>query len=278
MIAAATAMTKQDFDAIVGLAYDAAGLVFAPGKQTMVASRLAPLMRAGGCQSMAEYLARVQRDAAERDRLIGALTTNHTAFFRECHHFRHVQSTLRPELVRRLEAGGRARFWSAGCSTGAEVYSLAMVMLGTDRERGHRLASSDMRFLATDIAEHALAVGTAGQWPVAEADAVPEQFARLWFETDQGQATINPLIRNLVSFRQLNLMLQWPMTGLFDAIFCRNVMIYFDASTKNRLLERLAGLLQPGGFLYIGHSERVTGPAEQMVVQVGNTIYSRVQP
>lgn len=274
-LAAAGAMTPQDFGTIAGMVHDAAGLVVHPGKTMMVASRLAPLLRRHGDATMKDYLDRVRRDPAEHDSMLGALTTNHTGFFREGHHFSHVHSIVRPALVQRLLDGGRVRLWSAGCSTGAEVYSLAMVMLGSDSSAARRLQTSDLRLLATDIAEHALAVGRKACWPAAEMAAVPEPLRRLWCDEADGAVTINAALRDLVSIRRLNLIEDWPITGTFDAIFCRNVMIYFDAATKQRLVCRFAQHLEPGGFLYIGHSERITGAAAALLEPAGNTIYRR---
>lgn len=264
-----------DFRAISSLVYQEAGIVLPPGKAMLVYSRISPLVRASGCGTFAAYVERLAHDRAERNRTVSALTTNHTFFYREEHHFRHFAETARPPLVKALEAGKPVRIWSAGCSSGEETWSLAMTLLGEDRPAGRKLAQHDLRILASDIAPHALAKAEAARYEASDLKPVPAPLRQAWVRQSAGLADMVPELREIVRFRPLNLLGQWPMKRPFDVIFCRNVMIYFDLPTKERLVERFARQLVPGGFLYIGHSERATGPAAALLEPVGPTIYQR---
>lgn len=265
----------EDFRAISEIAYREAGIVLPEGKAMLVYSRLAPLVRESGCATFGAYVLRIREVGDERQKAICALTTNHTFFYRESHHFDHFRDSLRPHLVRRLEQGGSVRMWSAGCSSGEETWSLAMTLLGPDRKAGQALAKRDVRILASDIATHALNKATAARYRSEDLKPVPDDLRNAWSTSDGETAEIAPDARALVRFRSLNLLGDWPMQGRFDVIFCRNVMIYFDTPTKERLVARFARMLQPEGTLYIGHSERVTGPALDQLVPMGPTIYRR---
>jgi len=265
----------DDFRAISDIAYRETGIVLPEGKAMLVYSRLAPLVRDSGCATFGAYVLRIREVDEERQKAICALTTNHTFFYRESHHFDHFRDSLRPQLIRRLEQGGSVRMWSAGCSSGEETWSLAMTLLGPDRQAGLALAKRDVRILASDIATHALTKATAARYRSEDLKPVPEALRKAW-TTGHGESTeIAPEVRAMVRFRTLNLLGEWPMQGQFDVIFCRNVMIYFDTPTKERLVARFAGMLQPDGTLYVGHSERVTGPALDQLVPMGPTVYRR---
>ncbi len=268
----------QDFAAISRIVYEGAGIVLAQTKSMLVYSRLAPLVRNTNSGTFGAYIQRLKTDAAERTRAIEALTTNHTFFYRESHHFEHFAAQVRPGLLRGLAAGQPLRMWSAGCSSGEETWSLVLTLLGADRSEGRRIAESDTLVLATDLASHVLTKAEAGRYPAEDLAPIPAPLREAWSRPvpgDAGQAEIGPEARGLVRFRMLNLQGEWPLTRPFDVIFCRNVMIYFDQPTKERLVSRLVAQLRPGGHLYIGHSERATGPAEAELTQVGPTIYQR---
>lgn len=266
----------SDFAAVRDIVYGEAGIVLPPSKAMLVYSRLAPLVRSSGAGTFADYVRRIGSDGEERRRAVSALTTNHTFFFRETHHFDHFARSVRPGAVAALERGKPVRFWSAGCSSGEEVWSLAFTMLGEDRPVGRMLVKRDLRILATDIAPHALETATSAVYPAASLDAVPPALRRLWVAQRGNDAEIASEPREIVRFRELNLLGEWPLRVKFDAIFCRNVMIYFDQPTKERLVARFAERLVEGGFLYIGHSERVTGAAAATLQPVGPTIYRKV--
>jgi chemotaxis protein methyltransferase CheR len=267
--------SDADFRAIAEIAYESAGIVLPQGKAMLVYSRIAPLVRKAGCGTFANYIARIRSDGEEQARVVAALTTNHTFFYRESHHFEHFAQQVRPGLVRRLHAGEPVRLWSAGCSSGEETWSLVMTLLGSDRAEGTRLAGKDLRVLASDIAPHALAKATAATYPAKEIEQVPEHLRKPWTAESGGSVRIGDTARSIVRFRSLNLQGAWPISRQFDVIFCRNVMIYFDTPTKERLVARFADALLPDGHLYIGHSERVTGPAARVLQPVGPTIYRK---
>ncbi|WP_374526862.1 protein-glutamate O-methyltransferase CheR [Novosphingobium sp.] len=264
-----------DFDAIARLVYDEAGIVLARGKAMLVYSRIAPLVRNSGCATFSAYLEQVRADPAERMRTVTALTTNHTFFYREEHHFAHFAAEVRPDMVRRLEAGQPVRMWSAGCSSGEETWSLVMTLLGSDLAEGRRIAGRDVLVLASDIAPHALTKAEAARYEAKDLAPVPAALVQNWTRSDGSHAEIGGEARRIVRFRSLNLQGEWPMRGRFDVIFCRNVMIYFDLPTKERLIQRFTQLIAPGGHLYIGHSERATGPAAAELELIGPTIYRR---
>jgi chemotaxis protein methyltransferase CheR len=265
----------EDFQAISEITYREAGIVLPAGKAMLVYSRLAPLVRNSGCATFGSYVMRIRENAAERHKAICALTTNHTFFYREAHHFDHFRETVRPQLLRRLDQGGKVRMWSAGCSSGEETWSLAMTLLGPDRAAGQAIARRDVRILASDIAAHALTRAEAARYRGEDLKPVPDALRRAWTRREGEDVDIAPDVRALVRFRALNLLGDWPMQGRFDVIFCRNVMIYFDNPTKERLVARFAGMLAGEGTLYVGHSERVTGPALDHLVSTAPTVYRR---
>lgn len=244
-----------ELSVIARIVHDAAGIVIAQGKESMVQSRLAKRLRALGMTDYSSYLALVQSPdgADEKARMLSALTTNVTNFFRESHHFEHLRKHALPPLIARARAGGRVRIWSAGCSNGQEPYSIAMVLaeLASDIER------LDIRILATDIDTEMIAIGNAAVYAAEAAAPLPQDLRDRYLASADGKISVRPPARNLVTFRTLNLHSPWPMQGRFDIIFCRNVVIYFDAEMQAVLWRRFELALAPGGWLYVGHSERV---------------------
>ncbi|WP_240161493.1 CheR family methyltransferase [Gluconacetobacter azotocaptans] len=206
------------------------------------------------------------------EKLICALTTNVTSFFREKTHFTHLEEVVVPRLAAQVRAGGRGRLWSAACSTGQEPWSIAMSVLSAFPDaHGH-----DVRVLATDINSDVVSQAAAGIYPRAEAEAISaEKQSRFMEPYGDDALRFTGGIRSLPAFRVLNLNADWPMKGTFAAIFCRNVVIYFDEATRERLWCRLAERLEPGGFLYVGHSERVASKNQCGLEQVAPTIYRK---
>ncbi|MCU6454303.1 protein-glutamate O-methyltransferase CheR [Sphingomonas sp. A2-49] len=266
----------SDHEAIGAFVYAEAGILMPAGKMQLVYGRLAPRVRACGLTRFADYIALIERDPAERTRAIDALTTNHTSFFRESHHFDHFLENAWPALDQRLAARGKVRIWSAACSSGEEPYSLLMAMFGKDRGNGQRLSRTDLRILATDLSTDILAAAKAGRYSPETVSGIPQSLRATWVQRTAEGAEVHPLVRDRVAFRKLNLLEDWPMRGTFDAIFCRNVMIYFDDPTKERLQARLADCLAPGGFLYIGHSERLSASVAPRFTCVGRTTFQKV--
>lgn len=270
------AFGADDHRAVSALAYAEAGIVLPPAKAQLVYGRLAPRVRARGLDSVAAYLRLIETDAAERARTIDALTTNHTSFFREPHHFEDFAARVWPALAERLAQGGRVRLWSAACSSGEEPYTWLLAALGADRRAGEALLRRDLRLLATDLSPSVLATARAGSYPAQTLRTVPGVLRQTWVEETGEGGTIAAAIRAAVAFRSLNLLGDWPIKGRFDAICCRNVMIYFDEPTKARLQSRLADRLAEGGTLYIGHSERLVGAAAARFECIGRTTYRKV--
>lgn len=270
---------EADFRRIASLIHAETGIVLSERKKMLAYSRLAPLVRRSGLTSFSAFLDTLASAPHTMTEVVAALTTNHTYFHREPHHFEHFETVVRPDLLRRVNAGADVRIWSAGCSTGEEIWTLMMVLLGPDRSAGLKLTRARLVALASDISVNALAGARAASYPASALDALPEALRHTWCvaETGKGEPrlAIDPAVQAMVRFRELNLMGDWPMQRPFDVIFCRNVMIYFDIATKERLIERFARQLVPGGYLYIGHSERVSGPAAALLEPVGPTIYRR---
>lgn len=268
--------TAEDFRQVAAMLHADAGIALTEGKATLVYSRLAKRLRALGLQNFRDYCELVASvdGVDERQRMLAALTTNVTRFFREPHHFEHLATQVLPPLLQAAKRGGRVQLWSAGCSTGQEPYSIALTVLNLCPEA----ADLDVRILATDIDPNVCETARQGVYSPEQADGIPADFLRKWFEQAGGDRAgergyaVGESMRRLVSVRELNLIGDWPMKGRFDAIFCRNVVIYFDETTQTEVWRRLIGRLNPGGRLYIGHSERVTGALTQ-IVQDGLTTY-----
>lgn len=267
-------LTDEDFARIAKILYEDSGIALPASKSALVYSRLAKRLRALGLGSFKDYCAHVTSTggAGERMTMLAALTTNVTQFFREQHHFDHLKTTLLPPLLENARRGGRVRIWSAGCSNGHEPYSIALTILSLMPEA----AEYDIRILASDIDPNVVAFGRTGIYDEAALQPVPKELRRRWFQREgEGYGAADEL-RALVSFRELNLIGEWPMRGTFQAIFCRNVTIYFDPPTRERIWSRFCDYLQPEGWLYIGHSERLAGAASAHLVYGGTTAYRRV--
>lgn len=262
-------LTDADFARIRELIYQRAGIVLAEHKREMVYSRLAKRLRHHGLTRFTDYLARLERqpEAREWEAFTNALTTNLTAFFREAHHF-----PLLAEHVR--ERRGPVRVWSAAASTGEEPYSIAMTLT---EALGSRAADAEV--VATDIDTEALEKARAGIYSMEQIRKLDEGRIRRFFQRGRGRqeglARVRPELKAMVDFQSLNLLSpSWSLRGPFDAIFCRNVMIYFDKATQTRILERFAPLLKPDGLLFAGHSENFSYTTEAFRLR-GQTVYVR---
>lgn len=270
------AFTADDFADIANILRAEAGIDLGSSKSTLVYSRLAKRLRMSGLTSFAAYRERIRDDAAERQAMIDALTTNTTSFFREPHHFEHLRCDVLPALMSAARGGRRVRLWSAAASSGQEPYSIAMTVHAADPEAARR----DVRILATDINAEMIRCGLSGFYDGDGVQGVPGAMLKRYFtRTSDGARqgyTATAEIKQLIAFRRLNLLESWPMRGLFDVIFCRNIVIYFNAETQAQLWTRLASKLAMGGHLYIGHSERLIGPSAKSFKPVGVTAYQKV--
>ncbi len=265
------AFTAADFRAVAEELYATSGIHLPDSKAALVYSRLAKRLRALGLRSFKEYVALIRSPEGkeERERLLMALTTNVTRFFREPHHFDHLIETVLAPRADRVKAGAPLRIWSSACSTGQEPYSLALAVLSV----WPNAADLDIRILATDIDANVVRTAKAGVYTSEAIDQIPANYRNRWMAKDESTARtwrMGPEARSLITFNQLNLIGEWPMKKKFDAVFCRNVVIYFDEATQAKLWTRFRGQLAPNGRLYVGHSERVGDPTFE---SDGQTVY-----
>jgi len=248
-----------------------AGIALPDDKATLVYSRLAKRLRALGLESFRQYCKLVTgaEGLDERQQMIVALTTNVTRFFREPHHFDHLKERVLPPLLANARRGGSVRIWSAACSNGQEPYSIALTVLSLMPDAG----DCDVKILATDIDTQMLAEARAGLYSAQIVSAVPGDLRARWFEREGDSFRVAEPVRRLVTFNELNLIGDWPMRRQFQAIFCRNVVIYFEEETQSKMFSRFLPLMSPEARLYIGHSERVCGPAAARLETDGVTTY-----
>lgn len=249
-------LTPAQFARITDLLHEHAGIRMREGKEGLVRARLTKRLRKLGLADFSAYLAYIEKDGARGEfaEMIDALTTNKTSFLREASHFDFLRNSVFPTL------SGPVRIWSAGCSSGEEPYTLAMLC----NEAFSDIATRDVRILCTDISHRVLAQAKAAVYPAENMGDLPAPWLQKYWtkqQDAQGRAVYEAekSLRRLVHFAKLNLMERWPMQGPFDAILCRNVMIYFDKATQQQLVERYWQLLRPGGHLFVGHSESLTG-------------------
>jgi chemotaxis protein methyltransferase CheR len=257
----------RDFERVRGLIYKRAGISLADSKQEMVYSRLARRLRATGIDSFAKYLDDLESGklGEEWESFTNALTTNLTSFFREAHHFpllaEHVKGKREPLTI-----------WCSASSTGEEPYSIAMTVC-----EAFNTLTPNVTIVATDIDTNVLATAANGVYGMDRLDKMsPERQRRFFLKGKgdrEGMARVRPELRNMVTFKQLNLLADsWPISGQFDAIFCRNVMIYFDKATQRKILSRFVPLMKPDALLFAGHSENFLYVSESLKLR-GKTVY-----
>lgn len=264
--------TARDFEAVRRLIYSHAGITLSEAKVDMVYSRLARRLRATGLTSFQDYLALLQGgDAAEWEAFVNALTTNLTSFFREPHHFDILKNFLGTRRERPIT------IWSAAASTGKEPYSIAMTAVEALGD-----ARNHVQILASDLDTQVLHKARERVYPmerIAKMDAGRQRhFFLRGTGSRVGLVKVRPQLQAMVSFFQLNLLdAHWSVKGPLDAIFCRNVMIYFDKPTQYRILQRMKPLLKPDGLLFLGHSEALYHAADLFRLR-GQTVYEHAQP
>jgi chemotaxis protein methyltransferase CheR len=271
-------IATREFKLVQRMIYDQAGIALADSKQIMVHSRLAKRLRELNITNYAEYLDMLQKDpdSDEMIRFINALTTNKTDFFREKHHFQFLTQQLFPKLKAAAEVNGKRklRIWCSASSTGEEPYSLAI----TARQFFGSNSDWDIRILASDIDTQVLTTASNGVYSSDRFADVPSAVQKQYFDRcSRGEDcdwSAKPTLRELITFRRINLQQDWPVHTQFDVIFCRNVMIYFDAATQKRLVERFREKLTDKGYLVIGHSESLFGLSDQFK-PIGETIYQK---
>ena len=261
--------SAADFERVRELIYKHAGISLSPIKQDMVYSRLARRLRARGDRSFSEYLDRAQREPQEWETFVNSLTTNLTSFFREAHHF-----DILAERLKKHAARTPFRIWCSAASTGEEPYSLAI----TACEAFNSL-TPPVHIVATDIDTNVLATAQKGVYGMDRVERLSrERMQRFFLKGTGGQAgfaRIRPELQHLIEFKRINLLDKtWAVQGPFDALFCRNVMIYFDKPTQHGILQRFVPLLKPEGLLFAGHSESFLHAAD-LFRSLGRTVYER---
>lgn len=264
-------MSDADFQHLSELAYKFTGIVLGDHKRDMLYGRLVRRLRALSIGDFTHYRQILENDQQEQSKFINAITTNLTSFFRERHHFDFLKDTVCRELSQK--GAQRIRGWSAGCSTGEEVYSMAITL-----KESLAVPLSDCKLLATDLDSKVIETGAQGVYTSERIDTVDIAQRKKWFLHDKNHPDIvkvKPSLQSLVAFKRLNLLERWPMKGPFDFIFCRNVMIYFDNQTQTALINRFADMLKPGGYLFIGHSESMSSEITRFE-SIGKTIYQKV--
>jgi chemotaxis protein methyltransferase CheR len=273
-------ITKADFQLVSDVVYEHCGISLSDDKLALVQARIARQMRAGHFTSVTDYLSKVlaDREGNVFIEFIDAISTNLTGFFREPAHFKYLAETIMPDLLKRKAILGSRRIlaWSAACSSGEEPYSLAMTLL---ESMGTQAQGCEARILASDISTRMLDAARRGVYEAHRLTHIPLPYRSKYFGAMQQHAgkalfQVSPSLQSMVRCRHVNLVDSWPFNGQFDLIFCRNVLIYFDRDTQQRLLDRLCNRLSPGGFLFTGHSESLAGVNHQLL-HVDSAIYRK---
>ncbi len=265
-------LTDRDFNTIRKIVSDRTGIVLSDGKRDMIYGRLVRRLRTLGLSGFSEYCDLISReDGGELSEFINAITTNLTAFFRENHHFEFLENELLPFIMENKKES-KLRIWSAGCSSGEEPYSIAMTV------RENIPDSWDIKILATDLDTNMVNKASAGVYDEGRVSGLDKKRLRRWVKkgrgSNSGMIKISDELRNIITFKQLNLMNDWPFKGPFDFIFCRNVVIYFNKDTQRILFNRFADLLPDGGHIFIGHSESMFNVCDRFKL-LGKTIYKK---
>lgn len=265
--------TFEDFDVLRQMSNQHSGILVPDDKFDMFYSRLSKRLRVLGLSNFKQYCQYLkQHPEHEFTEFINSVTTNLTSFFREKHHFEFLAGTVIPELLKKNHHDRTIKLWSAGCSTGEEPYTLAITL------RENLPENWDVKILATDLDTNVLTTAAEGIYPMERVSSLPKAVLNRWFQRGTGikanQVRVKSDLRQLIRFNQLNLMQDWPMQGHFDFIFCRNVLIYFDKETKEKLANRYAELLKDGGYLFIGHSESLH-QLDTPFQLIGNNIYRK---
>ncbi len=265
--------TNRDFERVQKVVYDYAGIDLNDSKKNLVYNRLSKRIRFLEMKSFSEYLDYVMKVGEDEFvHLINAITTNLTFFFRENHHFEYLANTVIPELIKQNASSRKIRVWSAGCSTGEEPYSIAIVL------KEIVPPGWDAKVIASDLDSNVVHTAKQGIYNIDRLKGVSDQRKKRWFKkgtgSQEGLAKVKPELQDIIDFQQLNLMDEWPTIETVDLIFCRNVVIYFDKPTQAKLFDRYANKLRAKGHLFIGHSESLYKVCDRFEL-LGQTIYQK---
>jgi chemotaxis protein methyltransferase CheR len=270
-------LTTTEFRLVREFMHREAGISLSEQKRSLVMGRLAPRLRALSLSTYGDYLEHASSDRDEAVRMIDAICTNETQFFREPKQFTFLEHQVIPAWIAEANEGRRkkqVRVWSAACSTGEEPYSIAMTLLAG-------LPDWNIEIIASDLSTKVLARASDALWPIERATHIPERYRRAYMmrgvRSQEGKMTAKQELRDLIRFERINLNGdRWPVGGRFDLIFCRNVLIYFDSAAKMRVVQRLLDALDPKGFFFLGHSETLN--MLDRVRSVGPTVYQLRAP
>ncbi len=268
--------SDKEFKFISKLVGERTGIVLSDAKRQMVYGRLSRRLRQLKLTKFSDYCDMLTSGhEGELIEFTNAITTNLTAFFRENHHFEHLKSTVLPELIKKNSHTKRLRVWSAGCSSGEEPYSIAMCL----REALPKSSGWDVKILATDLDSNMVQRGKDGIYTAERVEGLSTTRMKKWVKKGTGanadKVRMSPELRDMITFKELNLMEGWPIKGPFDFMFCRNVVIYFNKETQKVLFDRYADLLRDDAHLYIGHSESLNKVTDRFNL-LGKTIYQKV--
>ena len=242
-------INKKDFEFVRRTIYNYCGIYINNGKEALVQTRLNKRMKKLGISTFHEYLKLIENQKPKGEFLsfVDVLTTNKTSFYRENQHFEFISEFLYPNM-----AGRNIKWWSAGCSSGEEPITLAMNLLEAKSQTGWR----DVKILATDISRNVLHVAKSGIYAPNKIVDIPSQYLKKYFTVlNDGSYKVNDIVRNMITYGRLNLNDQWSFKGEFHVIMCRNVMIYFNRQTQEQIIRKFSDLLEPGGYIFLGHSE-----------------------
>lgn len=263
--------SAENFSELYTLIRNECGIDLDESKNSLVSARLQTRYRALNLCSYRDYLKylRSASDKSEMEELITCVTTNVTSFGREPHHFEYFENSVMPDLMSRARRGECIRVWSAGCSNGSEPYTIACSVL----EKFPEVAKYDFKILATDIDKYCIRTAKAGEYPKDQVEKLSSNIVDKWFAPAGNSYQVDPQLQKLITFNSLNLLKQWPMNRKLDAVFCRNVIIYFSAELQAEIFESMAEHMKPGGHLFIGHSEKMSGRASPRFTNVERTTY-----
>jgi chemotaxis protein methyltransferase CheR len=257
-------MSDREFRGFREIVYRECGIQITEHKRELLKARLSRRIRTLGMVRFGEYLSLVEREPQERVEMLDRIVTNETKFFREPNQFEFLETQVLPQWL--AEAGRQARprrvrAWSAGCSTGQEPYSIAMMLLS-------QLEGWDIEVLATDLSGRALRQAVAGVWPIEKATEIPDQYLHdhmlRGVRSQKGVMSASAATRAVIRFQRLNLHEELPELGVFDLVFCRNVLIYFDVESRAKAVTRVLSRLSPAGFLFLGHSESLLSSGHRL--------------
>ena len=271
-------LSDREFRMLQQLIYREAGIHLSEAKKALVSGRLGRRVRALGCRDFTAYYQHVAADRSERTAMLDCISTNETRFFREPKQFEFLEQLVLPRWRALGDAGRipkRIRAWSAACSTGEEPYTLAMVLAS------HFPAADgwSVEILASDLSTRVLAAARDGVWPVERGNDIPERMRKAWMlrgvRSEEGRMRAHPSLQSMIEFRRVNLNDDdYGVRGMFDLLFCRNVLIYFNRESKERVIRKLARHLSPSGLFFLGHSESLAASSFGME-HAGPTVYRR---